>query len=47
MLRIKHTNDDLENFFEDVDEEFVTLENVIKNALEIIDAYEKQIESSK
>jgi hypothetical protein len=47
MLRIKHTNDDLGHFFEDVDEEFVTLENVIKNALEIIDAYEKQIESSK
>ena len=46
MLRMNHTNDDLESFFEEVDEEFETLESVIKNALEIIDVYEKQIELS-
>jgi len=46
MLRMNHTNDDLESFFEDVDEEFETLESVIKNVLEIIDVYEKQIELS-
>ncbi len=46
MLRISHTNDDLESFFEEADEEFETLESVIKNALKIIDVYEKQIELS-
>ena len=46
MLRMNHTNDDLESFFEEVDEEFETLESVIKNALKIIDVYEKQIELS-
>ena len=44
MLRMNHTNDNFESFFEEVDEEFETLESVIKNALEIIDVYEKQIE---
>ena len=43
---MNHTNDDLESFFEEVDEEFKTLESVIKNVLEIIDVYEKQIELS-
>ena len=47
MLRMDHTNDDLKNFFVDMDEEFETLENVIKSALEIADAYEKQFESSE
>lgn len=46
MLRMSHTNDDLESFFEEADEEFETLESVIKNALKIIDVYEKQIELS-
>ena len=46
MLLMNHTNDDLESFFEEVDEEFETLESVIKNVLEIIDVYEKQIELS-
>jgi hypothetical protein len=43
---MNHTNDNFESFFEEVDEEFETLESVIKNALEIIDVYEKQIELS-
>ena len=46
MLRMDHTNDDLEEFFEDMDEELETLESVIKNALEIVNVYEKQVESS-
>ncbi len=46
MLRMSNTNDDLESFFEEIDEEFETLESVIKNALKIIDVYEKQIELS-
>ena len=46
MLRIDHTNDDLEEFFGEMDEEFETLESVIKNAVEIVDVYEKQVELS-
>ena len=30
-----------------MDHDFETIESVIKNALEIVDEYEKQIESSK
>ncbi len=43
MLRMNHTNDDLEEFFGEMDEEFETLENVIKSTLEIVEVYEKQI----
>ena len=46
MLRMNHTNDDLEEFFGEIDEDFETLENVIKSALEIVDVYEKQVELS-
>ena len=46
MLRMNHTNDDFEEFNGEIDEEFETLESVIKSALEIINIYEKQIESS-
>ena len=46
MLRLNHTNDDFEEFYGEIDEEFETLESVIKSALEIIDTYEKLIESS-
>ena len=46
MLRLSHTNDDLEEFFGEMDEEFETIESVIKDALEIIDIYEKQVELS-
>ncbi|HJJ23326.1 MAG TPA: hypothetical protein OQH54_06395 [Nitrosopumilus sp.] len=44
MLRMNHTNDELGYFFGKMDEEFQTLENVIKNTLETIDTYEKEIE---
>jgi hypothetical protein len=30
-----------------MDDEFETMESIIKNALEIVDEYERQIESSK
>jgi hypothetical protein len=43
---MNHTNDDLEEFFGEMDEEFETLESVIKSALEIVNVYEKQIELS-
>jgi len=46
MLRVDHTNDNLEEYFGEMDEEFETLESVIKSALEIIDTYEKLVESS-
>jgi hypothetical protein len=46
MLRMNHENDDLENFFGNMNGEFESLEIVIKNALEIVDAYEKQIDLS-
>ncbi len=46
MLRMNHTNDDLEEFFGEMDEEFETLESVIKSALAIVEVYEKQIELS-
>ena len=31
MLRMNHTNDDLEYFFGEMDEEFQTLESIIKD----------------
>ena len=46
MLRMNHTNDDLGEFFGELDDEFETLESVIKSALEIVDVYEKQVELS-
>ncbi len=46
MLRMNHTNSDLEEFFGEMDEEFETLESVIKGALKIVEVYEKQIELS-
>ena len=46
MLRMNYTNNDLEEFFGEIDEEFEILESVIKSALKIVDVYEKQVESS-
>lgn len=43
---MNHTNDDLGEFFGELDDEFETLESVIKSALEIVDVYEKQVELS-
>jgi len=47
MLRVKYTNNDIDELSEKMDNEFEKIENVIKSALEIVDEYEKQIESSK
>ena len=41
---MNHTNNDLVEFFGEMDKEFETLESEIKSALEIIDVYEKLIE---
>ena len=38
---MNHTNKDLEEFFVDMDEEFKTLENVIKSTFDAIDICEK------
>ncbi len=47
MLRLDYTNSDVDELSEKIDKEFETIESVIKSALEIVDEYEKQIESSK
>lgn len=47
MLRLSHSNDDLNEFFGDVDEEFEILESVIKSALKILDNYEELVLLSK
>ena len=47
VLRLNYTNSDIDEISEKMDEEFETMESIIKNALEIVEEYEKQIESSK
>ncbi len=47
MLRLDYTNSDVDELSEKIDKEFETMETIIKSALEIVDEYEKQIESSK
>ena len=47
MLRLNYTNSDIDELSEKMDDEFETIESIIKNALKIVEEYEKQIESSK
>ncbi len=47
MLRLNYTNSDVDKFTEKMNDEFETMESIIKSALEIVEEYEKQIESSK
>ncbi len=47
MLRLDYSKSDIDELSEKIDKEFETIESVIKSALEIVDEYEKQIESSK
>ncbi len=47
MLRMNHSNDELEYFFGKVDKEFQLLENVIKTTLEKISTFEKPIQVGK
>jgi len=47
MLRLDYPKSDIDELSEKIDKEFETIESVIKSALEIVDEYEKQIESSK
>ena len=46
MLRMNHTNDELEEFFGVVNKEFETPESMIRSALRVIDVYVKQFELS-
>jgi hypothetical protein len=46
MLRMNHTNDDLEYFFDQMDSAFELLDNVIQNSLQTINEHEKQIDLS-
>ncbi len=46
MLRMDNTNNDFRSYGK-ADEEFETMESVIKKALEIVQEYEKLTESSK
>ena len=47
VLRLNYTNGGIDEISEKMDDEFETMESIIKNALEIVEEYEKQIESSK
>jgi len=47
VLRLNYTNSDIDELSEKMDNEFETMESIIKNALKIVEEYEKQIESSK
>ena len=47
MLRLNYTNGSLDELSEKMDSEFESMESIIKSALEIVDEYENQIESSK
>ena len=47
MLRLNYTHGNFDELSEKMDDEFETMESIIKNALEIVEEYEKQIESSK
>ncbi len=47
MLRLNYTNSDIDELSEKMNDEFETMESIIKNALKIVEEYEKQIESSK
>ncbi len=42
MLRLDYTNSDVDELSEKMDNEFETIESIIKGALEIVDEYEKQ-----
>ena len=46
MLRMNHTNDDLEYFFDQMDSAFELLDSVIQNSLQTINEHEKQIDLS-
>ena len=45
MLHMNYTNNDLIEFYGEMDKEFETLESEIKSAFEIIDVYKKLVES--
>lgn len=47
VLRLNYSNNDIDELTEKMDNEFETIEDIIKNALDIVEEYENQIESSK
>ena len=47
MLRLDYTNSDVDELSEKMDNEFETMESIIMGALQIVDEYDRQIESSK
>lgn len=47
VLRLNYTTHDFNKLQNDMDNEFESFEAIIQSALEIVEEYEKQIESSK
>ena len=47
MLRLNYTNTDIDEISKILDDEFETMEEILLNALEIVEEYEEQIKSSK
>ena len=47
MLRVNYQNRDFEDICIKIDDEFETMEEILLNALEIVEEYERQIETSK
>jgi hypothetical protein len=47
MLRLNYSNSDIDEISKKLDDEFENIENIIENAFEIIEEYEKQIEYSR
>lgn len=47
MLRLNYTKSDIDEISKKIDDEFETMEEILLNALEIVEEYERQIESSK
>ena len=47
MLRMDNTNSEIDRLYRKADEEFETMESVIKKALEIVREYERLKKSSK
>ena len=47
MLRLDYTNKNIDEIYKKLDFHFETMDGVIKNALEVVEKYENQIESYK
>jgi len=47
MLRINYTERDIDNVLSEMDESFESFEDIMADALEIIDEYESKIEFTR